>query len=436
MSINNSVLNSLTLCVISVWLGACDPQSSNNSSTQQRNSQNTGTGSDLGAGKQEAQSTDPATEASAAGTSAKIYLSPFEAKAVVERDVSLGNAEIIENFKVPRLNITFDKADFVQVLRCAASYKIPTSTGEDLRHLAGRPGQQSAMEWAWAYALEDRRQCKVVGLNIVSADFPDLTAPKGEYYYVVNPCVLSEHSVLKKEGCSYNLTLTYPVTVPDSFREEVRQKNIELSQAESSLNANLANAKHLAKKIEIHLTACENMVAKDKSLLDFKKGLVQLGFLTVGAAIGGAIGGPNGAVMLGQMAGTIGAQLFYTKVLDLPLDIVNECIDPSVVATTEAQRKEAAKHDKSNIAVNQGKYEEEYQVQALTRQLQQMLGPEGPIARDTNRVQEILKELYVLDTRIVTLDKAYAEAANLGIDVNDVSTFPTGSSEIFPGFGP
>ncbi|NRA46004.1 MAG: hypothetical protein HRU09_13715 [Oligoflexales bacterium] len=431
---------SLTICFLTACFMSfsCNTQSGNSSnSSQQRSSGDTSKGNGLSTGDgEEGSGTDEASSGSDANT--KIYLSPFEAKALVERDVSLGEAEIIEDFKVPRLKITFDKADFVKVLRCAASYKMQTSTGEDIRHLAGRPGQQSAMEWAWAFALEDRRKCKVVGLKIVSNDFADLTAPKGEYYYVVNPCVLSEHSVLNEEGCSYNLTLTYPVMVSDSFREEVRQKNIELSQAESSLNANLANAKQLAKKIEIQLTACENMVAKDQALLNFKKGIVQLGFLAVGAAIGGVIAGPNGAVMAGQMAGTIGAQYFFTKALNQPAYIVDpqngfaqECIDPSVVATTEEQRKEATKHDPTNNASHRGKYEEEYQVQALTKKLQNMLGPEGPIARDTARVQDILKELYALETRVVTLDKAYAEAANLGIDVNDASTFPGAADEIF-----
>lgn len=438
-------LSSLAFVVACVMLVGCVPSDGGSNGAQQRNlgGSNTSTnaqttGTETEQGSNEFINNLGSSDSTNTNTPS-VYRSPFDARAVIEREVSFGDALIIEEFQVPSLEIQYDKADFVQVMRCAASYKMQSLTGEDIRHLAGRPGQQSALEWAWAQAFNDNRQCKMVGVRIIAEEFQDLTAPKGEYYYVTNPCVLAENSVLKKDGCSYNLMLTYPVTITDSFSDDLREKNEELAIAESSLNANLVNAKNLAKKIEIHLRACENKVANDIALLDFKKGLVQFGFLAVGAAIG-SFAGPNGAVMLGQMAGTLGAQYFNTSVLRLPNGISNECIDSSVVATTEEQRKEASEVDDrfnpfrsifgpqvgaANDASVQGKYEEEFQVQALTKRFQDLLAyPDGPIARDTERVSQILNELYILDTRVVQIN-AESAAASLGFDINDPSTYPT-----------
>lgn len=359
----------------------------------------------------------------------KIYLSPFEAKATIDRELSLGDSRIVEGYQAPRLSINFNKSDFVQVLRCAASYRMQTLLGEDVRNVKGRPGERSALEWAWTMALADSRICKLVGTKVSTNEFVDLTSPKGTFYYIINPCILAENSVLKREECSYDLTLTYPITVTDSLSDETRTVTKELADAEAILNASLVAAKHLAKKINIHLTACENRIAHDKSLLDFKKGLIQLIFLAGGATIGGRFlpemfRGPNGAVMLGQMAGTIGAAMFYTKVLKFPADIANECIDSSVVATTEAQRKEAAQYDKTNVASIKGKYEEEYQVQALMQNLQKLIGPQGQILKNVLRVREKLEDLYILESRVISINQAISQAANYGIDLNDISTFP------------
>ena len=431
------IFSGIALILASLLMPSCNPSSSSNN--QQRNLGETQT-----VIEQEKDDTDDTGEGNSStstgsATGTKIYLSPFEARVAVERDIVLEESKIIEDYKVPSIKITFDKSDFVQILRCAASYKMTTLTGEDIRHLAGRPGQREALEWAWAKAVEDRYKCKFVGKQIVSKDFRDLAAPKGEYYYVINPCVLSENSVLKKEGCSYKLALTYPVKVTASFKQEILAKTQEVSEAEAAVNASILEAQHLAKKIQIHLEACENMVAKDNALNSFKQGLVQLGTLVVTTAIGGAFGGPNGAVLMGTLVGTYAGTYLYSSVLGLPEQIANECVDPTVVATTEEQRKEASKLDgrynpgkiftgeaaQANSQGQVGKYEEEYQVQALTRQLQKMLDPEtGAVALATNRLHELLKEMLTYDLKILSIDSAFAEAANQGIDFEDTTTFP------------
>ena len=77
-----------------------------------------------------------------------------------------------------------------------------------------------------------------------------------------------EHSFTFKEGCSFDLSLSLPVKVTHSFNKILQEKTIELAQAESALNAHLENAIRLAQKIEIHLRACEEMIASDQQLLN------------------------------------------------------------------------------------------------------------------------------------------------------------------------
>lgn len=361
-----------------------------------------------------------------ANNSDGFYLAPSQARATLEQTVTLSQTPLFPTLKAPKLEFTFQKSDFVQVLRCAASYRLQTLAGEDLRQVLGRGNANSEFEWAWAQAIEDERKCKVVGNHISSPAFWDYTAPKGEYYYVINPCVSQEHVAVGEQACSYALTLSYPVTVTDAFRQEVQDKTIALAQAENSLTANMENAVQLARKISIHLRACEDMVAQDQQVMDFQKGLIQIGMLGVGGALGYVLGGfnPNMAVMGGTMVMMMGSQLLYSKALKWPAVIANECIDPTVVATSAAQRQKAAKNDPSHMAKYQGKYEAEFQVQTLIKRLASLLDPEkGPIALDTAKVQKLLEELYTYDIAMVTLDATYAKAATLGVDMSDPKTF-------------
>lgn len=365
-----------------------------------------------------------------------VYLAIEDADATVKKTVEMGPSGVIEGMNVPQITITRTNADHVQMVRCAASYqdKMVTLSGEDIRHVIGRPNESSELEWVWAQAKEDRHYCKIVGTNIAMDIYSDLTAPKGEFFYIINPCVGKEHSLSRKEGCSNKISLTQTIKVVNSLSKEIQAKSIELAAAESSLNAHMQNAISLARKIEIHLRACEDQIAHDQQMLDFKKGLVQLGMLTVGAAIGYSIGGPNGAVMVGQLSMMLGSQLLFMKALKWPPYIANECIDSNVVATTAEQRKKAAKNDATNTAQNAGKYEEEFQVQALTAQLQTMLDPEkGPIALETQRVQKILEEMKELDIKVLTVDQAKAKASNQGIDITKPETFADPNASGLPG---
>lgn len=364
------------------------------------------------------------------------------ASASIDKTVNIETTELIEGHEVPVLNITFDKSDFVQVLRCAASYRLKTLTGEDLRTLVGRPVLRSEMEWAWAQAIEDKRICKVVGTNVTLEKFQDFSAPTGSYYYVINPCINKEHSINRAPGCSFRLKISRVFDYTNSFKDEIREKTAELSQAEGALNAEIQNAISLARKIEIHLRACENMLAHDKQMVNFKKGMIQLAALLIGGTIGNILGGPNMAVMIGQLVMGFGSQIIFSK-LGLPNglegDQFNECINPEAVATTEKQRKEAAEAEKndpkkqglgglmgaSNMAQYEGKYEEEFQVQTLSKRLMKALSPDGPIAKESNRVKALMKELAEMDINILTLDQATTKAGKLGqtLDVNDESSY-------------
>ncbi|MCB9228466.1 MAG: hypothetical protein H6618_02555 [Deltaproteobacteria bacterium] len=354
-----------------------------------------------------------------------IYFDINRATAVIDPAVSLGTSGIIDGMNVPRISIKLGTADHVQMLRCAASYrdKMITNTGESIQDLSDDPYNRKKLEWVWAQAKEDRNHCKIVGTNIVMELYPDLTAAKGEYFYIINPCISKERSLTQKEGCSNQLSMTDTIKVNNSLTQALQEKAAELAIAESSLTATFQNTIFLARKIEIHLRACENKVANDRQILGFKQGLVQLGFLTVGGALGSFFG-PSMAVMGATLASQMGSQLLFAYVLNWPPYLANECIDPNVVAAAEAQSTEAGATEYVS------KYESEFQVQTMTRKLQAILDPEnGALALASQRVTKLLEEMQKLDINVLTVDQAKARASSQGIDIYDPATFSSSNTE-------
>ena len=342
----------------------------------------------------------------------KIYLDIADAQAVVDKSVRLGPSGVIEGIDSPQIGVKKQGADHVRIIRCAASYRdrMVNLSGEDIRHLAGKSDESTELEWIWVQAREDRNYCKIVGTNIVMDLYSDLTAPKGEFFYIVNPCISKENSLTRREGCSNRISLTNTVRVANSLTKDLQTKATDLAVAESALNAEMINALSLAKKIEVHLRACEDKVAQDQQMLNFKKGLVQLGAMAIGAAIGGGIGGANLAVMGGQMASMVGGVLFYSHVLKWPPVINNECIDPNVISATGDQ--------------SGGKYEGEFQVQTMLKKLAGMMEPEsGSIAIATRRVERMLQQMHEIDIKVLTVDQAKVRASRLGIDISNPETF-------------
>ena len=316
------------------------------------------------------------------------YLLPQDAK-VTLKPITLEDSPIVKNLKLPKVTLHFNHSNFVQVIRCQKDTKLHTLTGD--KPSSDLP--RSILESVW---IDAKKRCVIVATNFASTVFYDLTVQQGSYYYVINPCLSDELSIYGKYGnnCSYNLQFTQAISVPQegTIKQQEIQIAQKLSEKESILNAHLNNAKQLARKIELHLRACETLLNQDINLLNYKNGLLRLSTLALGFMVGAFIG-PNAAVMLGMFTQEIGTRLIQWK-LKIPNTIENECINPAVVAKNEEQRKLANLDDPTSMSGNAGKYEEEFRVQYLIQKLEKLIDPnDGEVKKATDELELALSNL-------------------------------------------
>lgn len=346
----------------------------------------------------------------------------------IQKKVPLADSGVLEGIKVPVFSFDKKESDFFKVLRCNASYKFVTLTGEDINNPTITLKDK---EWAWSQAINDSFSCNIVGTHISATKFPDLASPGGSYYYVANPCFGKEKALSTKERCSYNLSRSDVYTFKDTLRKEIRDKSRELADAEGALNSKLEKAIFYANVLEIRLRACENMVAFDSALNQFKGGLVMMGLLVVGGSLGFALGGgPNLAVMIGQMSMMIGGMLVNMKLGLLPVQ--NSCLQGvPPISHFKGQEKFHAFAKKYAL-----KFEELFSVQKTLEGLQKTLSVDIPQAKA--RVEKVMQQMAALDNRTVTVDEAIVKANKMGFDPFNPNTYsnvgmgPTGGLP-FPG---
>lgn len=333
-------------------------------------------------------------------------------KVIVPSEVKIEDSTMIQGVDVPMLDIRKQNADFVQILRCAASYELKTATGESIEQVKMRFNAKDALKSAWDKAWNDRNSCKIVGEYIIAGKYPDLAANTGDFYYVINPCITKDHSVTRRNECSYQLVTTDTVQYEAKIEKELRDKARELSVAEADLNGLIGEIMFIIEKFKVNLKACEDLIAHERKMLAFKKGLLQLGFFIAGAAIGSIIG-PNAAIMVGQMASGIGSQLVATTILGWPHTIANTCLDPNFAGTAEG---------KSGIQ----------SVTPLYNRLIELLTKDIPQA--TERLKKVQEEMSVLYKNVITYDEMVASASAKGIDLlsqDQTTGLPAG----IPGMG-
>ena len=200
--------------------------------------------------------------------------------------MELAENDVIAGSKAPLITIDFeDSADHVFLLRCAKSYKLQTLLGTPIDEVDQSKATLNELKGAWTLAVANSQACKVVASYITTTTFPDIAAPSGTFYYVLNPCISKEKNVYYKTECSGRLSVSKAITYTSAFRDEVRDLYQEIDQAQAGLMAQMTRAAALADLFRIRLTACENKLAFDIAGLNIKNGLVMLGtFVALGAA--------------------------------------------------------------------------------------------------------------------------------------------------------
>ncbi len=386
--------------------------------------------------KQQASAPAPAPQASAAlappppgasgtsgasgkqGTGNPLYLAVEDAQVLLTADASEQDSTLVSGKKFPRVVLQLKKADFVQQMRCAASYQVKTLDGKIVKDALATLSRDDK-KWAWTQAANQNQNCRLVGSYIVNPQAEDIAVSKGSYYYLLNPCIAAEHSASGNEECSYNLVFSSVVSVSEEYATDLRAKAQAVSQAEGELNAATENAIILAKKIAAHLSACEELLASDRNMLEFRRGIINISAITVGAGLGFAAGGPNLAVMGAMLIGQLGGMVVATKVFKFPVGIPNECVEPCALP---AMAKEPSCANAEGKKTANDRYEGEFHVQELIKQLGELLGDSGLIAQKQQALQKVLGELCVADKDVETLNQALQKANKAGLDSNNPST--------------
>ena len=331
----------------------------------------------------------------------------------LQREIAIKDSTVIDGVAVPFLEMEMIGADFVQVLRCAGSYRLETLTGQSFEEAAKSYQSTSLMRGAWDKAWNDRTSCKVVGEHIISGKYPDLAADSGVYYYVVNPCVSKTRSISRRNECSYNLVRSKDFEYKSQLEARVRDKAVEMAAAESSLMGLLNEMLFIVEKFKVNLRACEDAVAFDRKMLAFKRGMLQIGFFGAGMLLGGLFN-VNIGILIGQIGSGVATQVLGTLVFNWPFTVANTCLDPNYAA-------EARDEDGTIKSVT-----------PLYQRMIDLLSVEIPQA--TQRVQALQQEIQELDQSIITYDEMITSASAKGIDLlsQDASTgVPAG----IPGLG-
>lgn len=195
-----------------------------------------------------------------------------------EEDSSRGDDDSAENpaenyvplsepIKFPKIEVKFDGANMVQVLRCPQAnrkfYTDPTLGDEvlDITELRDKLSDdavyaQRRYQDFWLSALS-LGKCEFVGHHVIRTRIFDFAALSGNYYYILNPCVSKEFSTTAKEGCSYNLLDTPTFQRQGGVSSEVRDLIFKLSQIEGQVVAKAELLQTTAYEIAAKHEACE-----------------------------------------------------------------------------------------------------------------------------------------------------------------------------------
>jgi len=355
------------------------------------------------------------TDSSSNGSSVSTLKDPNAAAGTINQTIGMQSSDILQNANILFPAITFTKttADFFQVIRCAASYDVVTLQGTSIRNGGNTKFTMDDLKWAWGQALNDSKNCKIVGQYVTNSPYVDLPAPSGAFYYVANPCVAISDSSTGQEGCSYQLSFTKPtIDYENTFIDNLRDLATQYETAQGVLSADLDDLRITAKKFEVALDLCEEYFAFTETEKSLKRGLIALGLNLVGAVAGGVVGGANGAMMVGMLAQAMGG------------NIINEIlgINPSVNTCLYGEGMVSQMGLKTQKDIQRARdtaqlFEDSYHVKAALDHLTQLTAapsstnPQGgTLAQDVAALQKIMGQMNAMDQTVIAVTAQIATA--------------------------
>lgn len=221
--------------------------------------------------------------------------------------------------QVPKLQIAFragQDADYMQILRCEPTVRLKTALGQDAREIPmDDPMRIERLEFVWRNALGDTTACRIATLMTARNDFQDISAPSGQFLYIVNPCIFSDNGPAQ---CSFDLWITAPLTFINTMSQQAADLSQQLANAEARLSATYLRLQAAAKATQKHQAACEQKAAVNQSIRDFWKGVASFAAAGVGAYVGPAVFGPMSAWEGARKGLDIATQIFGKNAPAMP----------------------------------------------------------------------------------------------------------------------
>jgi hypothetical protein len=309
----------------------------------------------------------------------------------VQKDVAQGPSILFDKISVPTLSFTFQQADYVQILRCAASFKFKTQDGTLVENVLHIPSNQADLKWAWTLAWNQKDACEVVTDMASAVTYPDITVPTGRFYYIINPCVSKIHSMNNRDTCSYLVETTNAFSYTNIFQEELRRKAIDMSKSESSLRAFMDQVKILSSTLSLSIQNCQNYVAQHDSLQKLRLGLAEFGIFVGLCVIGFALGGGLMVLFWANMGAMIG-HMFMVQF--------------------------KAFEEAGNYCISQTKPgENDFGIHAAYNQLRTVLNVSIPTAQ--KQMENLMDEMNKYDSRVLNYNQALQKFKTLtGVDLD------------------
>lgn len=339
----------------------------------------------------------------------------------INTKVTMSISDIINdpNILFPQISFTKGNSDFFQVLRCVASYEMLTLQGESVRKTT-RTLPLADRKYAWSQARDDRHNCKVVGQYVLASSYVDLPAPTGSFFYIANACVDASHSASGQEGCSFKFSFTDNVIdYENAFIEKMRDKALELSEAQASLYARLDDVRQTARKFEVRLHLCEEYFAFKESEKSIQRGLIMVVLNIAGAVVGAVVGVvvkplgvAGGAVMIGMLTQMMGSMI-VNEALNLGPQI-NSCLNgEDKVLEMGLQKQKDIERARVYAQELQNKFNVKNTIDHLS-ELVRMPSQEDPvgglIAQDLARMKKVMTEMNAIDSKVTSGNSAMAAA--------------------------
>ena len=323
-------------------------------------------------------------------TTMPMYLDPSRAAVVVQKEVKKAPSVIFDGITVPTISLAFQKADYVQILRCSASFEFKTQDGKLVENVSQTASNQSELKWAWIMAWNQKNSCEIVTEMTPSITYPDIAAPTGRFYYILNPCISKIHSTENRDSCSYLTQVTSSFSYTNVFQEEMRRKAIDLSNGESSLRALMDQVQIISGTLSTAIINCENYWAQHDALQSLRSGLSELAIFVGLAVIGIALGGGVMVLFYADMAAMIG-NMFMEQFHAFEKK-GNVCISP-----TRTGDNDFGIHD-------------------LYSQLQVVINTSIPNTQ--KQMETLMDEMNKYDNRVLTYNQGIQKMKAFGVDLS------------------